>query len=134
MFWTGFLVVAAWLTPNSWTYTFEGIGSVLAFIFGVLLALAALVLSIWVWLLGFAMFALLRIAYRTLGLVGYPLVRTFLQTPAAPPWAGRGPNERLVRLRVPDGVTTLGVDPKLDQAEIRTKARDTTLKDLEGVV
>lgn len=134
MFWIGFLVVAAWLTPNPWTYPFDGIGSVLGFILGVLLTLAALALSIWVWLLGLAMFALLRVAYRTLGLIGYPLVRTFLQTPAAPPWAGRGPHETLVRLRVPDGVTTLGVSPELDPAEMWTNARETTVMELEGVV
>ena len=42
-------------------------------------------------------------------MTGYGLVKTFLQGPAAPMWAGTAPDDHVVRLPVPPGITTLTV-------------------------
>ena len=133
MFGIGFVAVARWLVPD-----FAGVEldfeSVVAFVFGLLFSLAVLVLAAWVWILGLGAFSILRLARPTLGLLGYDLFRTFVQAPAAPPWAGHGPNERLVRLKVPPGVTTLRVRPEVDVRKVLREAEDAAYSDLEGVV
>jgi hypothetical protein len=45
--------------------------------------------------------------HRTLQMTGYGLVKTFLQGPAAPLWAGAASDDHVVRLPVPREITTL---------------------------
>ena len=133
MFWIGFAAVARWLAPDLGAVELD-LESVATVVFAILLTLATLVLAAWVWLFGLGTFVLLRLAYRTLGLVGYPLFRTFLQTPAPPPWAGYAPGERAVRLRVPPGVSTLRVGSDARLPGLLAAARDATFSELDGVV
>jgi NTE family protein len=126
MFWLGFAVVARWIVPD-----LAGT-SVIGFVLGVLFSLAVFVLATWVWLLGLATFLSLRIAYRTVGVLGADIFQTYLNT-SAPPWAGSGPNERLVRLKITEGVTTLRVAKGVDEEAIRKGAEDAAFDGLEGV-
>jgi predicted acylesterase/phospholipase RssA len=133
MFWIGFVAVASWLVPDFGAVEVD-LDSVIGVALGLLLSIVALVLAAWVWILGLGAFAILRIAQPTLALLGYDLFRTFLQTPAAPLWAGYGPNETLVRLTVPPGLTTLGVRPDVNVEGELKKAEDATYGHLDGVI
>jgi predicted acylesterase/phospholipase RssA len=126
IFWLGFAVVAGWLFS-----ALEGT-SVFGFVLGLLISLAVLVLATSVWLLGLVMFLSLRVFYRTVGVLGGGIFQTYLNT-SAPPWAGCGPNERLVRLRIPDGVTTLKVAEGLDEEAMQKHAERVAVRRLEGV-
>jgi len=114
----GWVVVAAgWVLASIRTYRWSDLYDLYRAFFKVSLlvvAVAALVLAGWIFVLGLGSFGLLRLLYPTLGWLGHPLVRTFLQAPAAPPWAGCGENETVVRLQVPAGLTTLGAGPDVD--------------------
>ena len=84
-------------------------------------------------LLGIGTFVILRVAYPTLGLLGRPLIQTFLQTPAESPWAGYGKNETLVRLTVPSGMTTLGIGPDVDVKKALQEAQAVTHDTLAAI-
>lgn len=105
----------------------------LAFAVRLLLSAMALVVAVWVFLLGLVTLAVLRVAYPTLGMLGYPLTKTFLQAPAAPPWAGQGKNETVIRLPVPPGLTTLGVGPGMDLSKALLDAENTAYTRLNQI-
>jgi hypothetical protein len=75
----------------------------------------------------------LRVGYPTLGMLGYPLMTTFLQAPAAPPWAGHGKNETVIRLRVPRELTTLGVGPGMNLNQALLDAENTAYVSLNQI-
>jgi hypothetical protein len=129
MFWTGFVQIATALASGL-VFDFHGFGKALWSIVGPILALAGLALAAWMFLLGIGTFVLLRAAYPITGLLGRSLFQTFLQTPAESPWAGHGKNERLVRLKVPPGMTTLGIAPGVDVQKALRDARDATCASL----
>jgi predicted acylesterase/phospholipase RssA len=117
MFWLGFIAVARWLVPG-----FEG-SSVVGYVLGSLFVGGILVFAVWVWLLGLGTFLALRIAYRTFGELGSPLIRTFMHTPAAPPWESfGGPDETVVRLEVPPGMTTLRIGSGVNREKALSSA------------
>jgi predicted acylesterase/phospholipase RssA len=126
IFWTGFIRIATWLLSLLGDYEFDGLSKILGFIVGLLFSLSALVLAAWMFLLGIGTFVLLRVAYPILGRFGRPLIQTFLQTPAESPWAGYGKNETLVRIKVPSGMTTLGIGPGVDLQMALQDAQDVT--------
>jgi len=126
IFWTGFIRIATWLLSPLGHYEFDGLSTILGFIVGLLLSLSALVLAAWMFLLGIGTFVLLRVAYPILGRFGRPLIQTFLQTPAESPWAGYGKNETLVRIKVPPGMTTLGIGPGVDLQRALQDAQEVT--------
>ena len=101
--------------------------------FELLLSAMALVLAVWVFLLGVVTLAVLRVAYPTLGVLGYPLMTTFLQTPAAPPWAGEGRNETVIRLKVPPGLRTLGAGPGTNVSQALLDAEKKAYDELKHV-
>ncbi len=104
----------------------SGAGEIVGFVAGVLITAAALVIPVWFALLGLAAFLGLRLVYRTVGLHGHSLVGTFLQAPAAPPWTEYG-RKVVVRIPVPPGVTTLGIEPGVDLRAASNAARCATL-------
>lgn len=108
MFAIGFRQVATSVVAGIVGYRPDEVMDAIGFIAMSLIALAALALAFWIFLLGLGSLALLRVLAPTIGLVGRPLLRTFLQTPAAPPWTGYGRGETVIRLQVPTGLTTLG--------------------------
>src|SRR5207244_3364721 len=57
------------------------------------------------------------LVHRTLQMTGYGLVKTFLQGPAAPLWAGEAADDHVVRLPVPPEITTLAVPTDGDAFE-----------------
>lgn len=122
LFWLGFVAAARYLVPD-----LASIGGIVSFLF----LLAGLVVATWVWLLGLATFLSLRVAYRTLGILGADIFQTYLNT-SAPPWAGRGPNEYLVRLKA-KGVTTLRVEEGVDVVTVLEQAEEAAFVGLEGV-
>lgn len=126
IFWTGFAEIATRGASLFSGYDVDGFGQLLWFVGSLLLGVSALVLAAWMFLLGIGTFVLLRVAYPTLGLLGRPLIQTFLQTPAESPWAGHGRNETLVRLTVPSGMTTLGIGPGVDVQSALLEAQDVT--------
>ena len=73
-----------------------------------LLLVPASLLPVYAWMLLTMLFTSGWIFHRTIQQSGYGLLRTFLQNPAAPPWAGKAPDDIVVRLPVPqDSLTTL---------------------------
>jgi len=126
MFWLGFVVAASYV----WADLVRS--SVPGFVIGLLFSLAAFVLTVWVWAFGLATFLSFRLAYRTMGILGSDVFQTYLNT-SAPPWAGWGPNERLIRLRVPDGVTTLKVGTDVDVRVVLDEAEAAAFSSLENV-
>ena len=65
---------------------------------------------IYAWLVLSILFFVGWLSHRTLQITGYGLVKTFLQGPAAPLWAGQAEDDHVVRLPVPPrGITTLEV-------------------------
>lgn len=111
MFAVGFTSVATWVLQRIQGNVPDDAMETVVFVAMLLIALAVLALAIWIFLLGLGSLALLRVLAPTIGLVGRPLLRTFLQTPAAPPWTGYGRDEKVIRLKVPEGLTTLGAKP-----------------------
>jgi predicted acylesterase/phospholipase RssA len=77
---------------------------------GLIVLLLASVVPIYAWMLLTLAFAGGWVFHRTIQRTGYGLLRTFLQNPAAPPWAGKADEDIVVRLPVPEGLTTLEVN------------------------
>jgi hypothetical protein len=106
---------------------FRGDTSIVGTIFGGIVLLVASVVPIYAWMLLALAFASGWVFHRTIQRTGYGLLRTFLQNPAAPPWAGKAPGDIVVRLPVPEGLTTLEV--ALDEAALEAaleQAREET--------
>jgi predicted acylesterase/phospholipase RssA len=88
-------------------------------VFGLIVLLLASVVPIYAWMLLTVAFGGGWVFHRTIQRTGYGLLRTFLQNPAAPPWAGKADEDIVVRLPVPEGLTTLEANltpHKLDAA------------------
>lgn len=79
-------------------------------VFGLIVLLLASVVPIYAWMLLTLAFGGGWVFHRTIQRTGYGLLRTFLQNPAAPPWAGKADEDIVVRLPVPEGLTTLEVN------------------------
>jgi predicted acylesterase/phospholipase RssA len=133
IFWVGFSSAAesvfSGLKTNA--YRIKDFYDFLTFAFELLLSAMALVFAGWMFVLGLATLALLRLAYPTLGMLGHPLIKTFLQAPAAPPWAGHGRNETVVRLRVPPELKTLGAEPGMNLTKALQDAENSAYAALE---
>lgn len=134
MFWTGFVLVTRSVLPNFGAYDLDDWESLVTLAFSLVMTFAVVVLAAWVWLLGVGAFLLLRVSYRTVGLLGRDVLRAFLQAPAAPPWAGCRPGETVVRLPVPTGITTLGVEPGTELGGAIADAREAASQQLERLV
>ena len=65
--------------------------------------LAWSLVPIYAWLVVSIVFSVSWLLHRTVQMTGYGLVKTFLQGPAAPLWAGAADDDHVVRLRVPPG-------------------------------
>ena len=111
MFGIGFTTVAAWLLERIRDSSPDDAMDAIALAVMSLISITILALAFWIYLLGLGSLGLLRVLAPTVGLVGRPLLRTFLETPAAPPWTGYGRDETVIRLRVPAGLTTLRAAP-----------------------
>jgi predicted acylesterase/phospholipase RssA len=127
IFWFGF-VVAATLVGRDLAQA-----SPIGIVVGGVFELAAFVLAAFVWLLGLGAFLLFRLLYRTAGAVAPGVFRTYLDT-SAPPWAGWGTNERLIRLAVPPQITTLRVAEGAPLSTFISQAEEATFAGLEGVI
>jgi predicted acylesterase/phospholipase RssA len=127
IFWFGFAVAATILARDL------AHASLIGIVIGGLFELAALVLAAFVWLLGLVAFLLFRLLYRTAGTVAPGVLRTYLDT-SAPPWAGCGENEHLIRLAVPPQITTLRVAEGAPLSSLISQAEEATFAGLEGVI
>jgi NTE family protein len=99
--------------------TAHGETGALRAVFGLIVLLLASVVPIYAWMLLTLAFGGGWVFHRTIQRTGYGLLRTFLQNPAAPPWAGKADEDIVVRLPVPEGLTTLEANltpDKLDAA------------------
>jgi len=81
------------------------IGGIIGLVFWVVWS----VVPIYAWLVLSILFFVGWLTYRTVQWTGYGLVKTFLQGPAAPMWAGAASDDHVVRIPVPPGMTTLTV-------------------------
>jgi predicted acylesterase/phospholipase RssA len=126
MFWFGFVVAVGYIAPDL------AHSSIFGLAIGVPLFLGAFVLAAWLWFLGMATFLSLLTAYRSVGVLGADVLETYLNT-SAPPWAGCGPNERVVHLTVPDGIGTLGISDKAILDPALAEAEKATFAGLEGI-
>lgn len=127
IFWFGFVVAATLMARDLAQASLIGI------VVGGVFELAALVLAAFVWLLGLGAFLLFRLLYRTAGAVAPGVLRTYLDT-SAPPWAGWGANEHLIRLAVPPQITTLRVAEGAPLSSFVSQAEEATFAGLEGVI
>jgi predicted acylesterase/phospholipase RssA len=94
---------------------------------GLLFWLLWSVVPVYAWALICAVFFGAWLTYRTVSATGYGLMRTFLQSPGAPPWAGVDQGDHVVRLPVPAGITTLESSLQGEQLEEALRsARDAT--------
>jgi predicted acylesterase/phospholipase RssA len=88
-------------------------GAIVGLVFWTLWSLV----PIYAWMVLSSVFFVGGLVYRTLQMTGYGLVKTFLQGPAAPLWAGEAPDDHVVRLPVPPEITTLAVPTDGDAFE-----------------
>jgi NTE family protein len=109
--------------------------SILGGVLGLIFWIAWSVVPIYAWLVISIVFFGAALVHRTVQVTGYGLVKTFLQGPGAPPWAGKASDDHVVRLPVPKEITTLTVS--LDEkgmaaalASVREATR-TKLRQLE---
>jgi NTE family protein len=86
-----------------------------------LFLLTSIAALLYAWAVLIVVFGGASILHQSVRVTGYGLIRTFLKGPGAPPWAGTA--DEVIRLTVPDGITTLGVDAKVNLAEAIEKAR-----------
>jgi predicted acylesterase/phospholipase RssA len=96
-------------------------GGVIGFVFFVAWSLV----PIYAWMVLSIVFFVGWLSHRTLQMTGYGLVKTFLQGPAAPLWAGKASDDHVVRLPVPDGITTLTVSIGENEVEAALEAART---------
>jgi NTE family protein len=87
----------------------NGDASILGGVFGLLFFVVWSLVPIYAWLVLSIVFFGGWLTHRTLQITGYGLVKTFLQGPAAPLWAGAASDDHVVRLPVPPEITTLTV-------------------------
>jgi hypothetical protein len=87
----------------------DGDVSVLGGLIGFIVLVAWSLVPIYAWMVLSIVFFVGWLLHRTVQMTGYGLVKTFLQGPAAPMWAGTAPDDHVVRLPVPPGITTLTV-------------------------
>ena len=78
-------------------------------IIGSIIWLALSLVPIYAWTVLAIVFFVSWLLGRTVRMTGYGLVKTFLEGPAAPLWAGTASDDHVVRLRVPPGFTTLEI-------------------------
>jgi predicted acylesterase/phospholipase RssA len=126
IFWFGF-VVAATAAARDLAQS-----SPIGIVLGGAFELTVFGLAAFVWLLGLGTFLLSRLLYRTAGAVAPGVLRTYLDT-SAPPWAGWGKNEHLIRLEVPPQITTLRVAEGAPLSSLISRAEEATFAGLEGV-
>jgi hypothetical protein len=126
MFWFGFAVAAGYIAPDL------AHASPLGLAIGVPIFLAVFVLAAWLWFLGMATFLLLLTAYRSVGILGADILETYLNT-SAPPWAGSGPNERVIRIPIPKEIGTLGISDKAIVETALYDAEEATFAGLEDI-
>jgi predicted acylesterase/phospholipase RssA len=79
------------------------VGGIIGFVVLVVWSLV----PIYAWMVLSIVFFVGWLIHRTLQMTGYGLVKTFLQGPAAPLWAGAASDDHVVRLPVPREITTL---------------------------
>jgi hypothetical protein len=105
----------------------NGDSSIFGGLIGLVFLVAWALVPIYAWMVLSIVFFMGWLMHRTLQMTGYGLVKTFLQGPAAPMWAGAAPHDHVVRLPVPNGITTLDValDEKALEAALE-EARETT--------
>lgn len=90
-------------------------------IIGGVILLTGIAALLYAWVVLGVVFVGASILHQSVRVTGYGLIRTFLKGPGAPPWAGTA--DKVVRLTVPDGITTLGVDAtKVNLTEAIEKA------------
>jgi predicted acylesterase/phospholipase RssA len=104
-----YVVALAWETPTaSWWNVAAAVSSILlVFAAALFLANAAPV--------AFAALAANTVLLRTIRRVGYGIARTYAAGPGAPPWRGLADNDRVIRLSVPEGLSTMAfeADPRI---------------------
>jgi hypothetical protein len=109
-----------------------GGSEIVGLIFGVVLGLAVSLLAVSVFLLGLLTFLAALSTRRAVGVLGSDVLETYLNT-SAPPWAGSASNECLVRLEIPPGIRTLGIDSHVDVEAVLAGAEEATFSALDGV-
>jgi predicted acylesterase/phospholipase RssA len=100
----------------AWRPLFRHVGDLISGDVGIIGGIIGLVfwlvwglVPIYAWMLISIVFFVGWLIHRTVQMTGYGLVKTFLQGPAAPLWAGAASDDHVVRLQVPRGITTLTV-------------------------
>jgi predicted acylesterase/phospholipase RssA len=126
VFWGGFVLFVRHVAPVI------GRSEIVDLILGVALGLVACVLAASLWLLGLLTFLSALATHRAVGVLGSDVLETYMNT-SAPPWAGSAPNEHLVRLEIPDGIRTLGIEPDVDVEAKLARAEEATFSALDGV-
>jgi NTE family protein len=91
--------------------------SIVGGVIGLVFFVAWSLVPLYAWLILSIVFFVGWLTHRTLQMTGYGLVKTFLQGPAAPMWAGAASDDHVVRIPVPSGLTTLTVPTDGDEFE-----------------
>ena len=87
----------------------DGDVSVLGGLIGFIVLVAWSLVPIYAWMVLSIVFFVGWLIHRTVQMTGYGLVKTFLQVRRHPCWLGTAPDDHVVRLPVPPGITTLTV-------------------------
>jgi hypothetical protein len=125
----------AWLPlVHQFESSIEGRTSIVGSVIGIPALLLWSLVPIYAWLLLTLVFGGGWILHRTVQDTAYGLLRTFLQNPGAPPWAGEAPGDAVVRIRVPEGLTTLADGLREEEREAALEeAREATRAVLRGL-
>lgn len=107
---------------------------ILSALYNFLLFLSVLAVGIYAWVVLVGVFSAASVLHRSARVIGYGLLRTFLWGAGAPPWCGVAEGDNVVKLRVPDGVTTLGVKSGVDVKAVVAQARESTETQLDGIL
>ena len=86
--------------------------SIIGGFIGIVFFVSLIAIGLYAWVIIITVLAGATMIHRTARVIGFGLLRTFLNSPGAPQWTGKDPSDKVVRLAVPNGITTLGVDHK----------------------
>ncbi len=113
---------------------FDGDIDVVNDFWNVVLFLSVLAVGIYAWVVLVAVFSVASVLHRSGRVIGYGLLRTFLWGAGAPPWCGVAKGDNVVKLEVPEGVTTLGVREGVDVGAVVGDAKASAAHQLEAIL
>lgn len=103
-------------------------------VLGLVVSVLVIAAGVYAWTVLVALFTAASVLYAPGRTLGYGLLRTFLWGPGAPPWVGAAEDDHVVKLRVPPGVTTLGVAAGTDLKTVMDDVRRSAAEQLETIL